>query len=119
MTGIQLPVNTTIGKGLRFAHFSCIIINENSILGDNVTIFQGVTIGSMRGKGCPEIGNNVVIAAGAKIIGKVTVGSNVFIGANAVVVKDVPDGAVVAGNPAKILNMNGEKYVSLYNTVYE
>lgn len=94
------------------------MINEKASIGENVTIFQGVTIGSMRGKGAPTIGNNVVIAAGAAIIGKVKVGNNCFIGANAVVVKDVPDGAVVVGNPAKIINFNGAHNVSLYNKTF-
>ena len=84
-----------------------------------MTIFQGVTIGSMRGKGVPVIGNNVVIAAGAKVIGDVRIGNNVFIGANAVVVKDVPDGAVVGGNPARIISMKGAQYVSYYTELFD
>jgi serine O-acetyltransferase len=114
LTGIQIPFETKIGKSLFFAHFSCIIINSSAIIGDNCTIFQGVTIGSKRGEGVPVIGNNCVIAAGSKIIGDVKIGNNVEVGANAVVVKDIPDNAVVGGIPAKILNMNGEKICKLY-----
>lgn len=71
---------------------------------------QGCTIGSQRGGrkgGIPTIGDNVVVCAGAKVIGNIKIGNNVMIGANAVVVDDVPDNAVVAGVPAKIINMNG------------
>jgi serine O-acetyltransferase len=114
LTGIQLRFGTQIGKGLFFAHFSGIVISRKAIIGDYCTIFHGVTIGSIRGKGEPVIGNNVVIAPGAKIIGKVKIGNNVFIGANSVVVKDIPDNAVVVGIPARILNMEGYKNTQLY-----
>ena len=111
-TGIQLPIGTIIGGGLRFFHHDSIVVAQNSIIGMNVSIHQGVTIGrSFNGKkaGVPTIGNNVVIFAGAKILGKVTIGNNAVIGANAVVVKDVPDNAVVGGIPAKILSEDGDK----------
>ena len=75
---------------------------------------QGVTVGGARGKGAPIIGDNVVLSAGCKIIGNVKIGNNVFVGANAVVVKDVPDGATVAGIPAKIINMKGTDNVTMY-----
>lgn len=114
LTGIQLPVASKMGGGIRFAHFSCIVINENVICGKSTVIFQGVTIGGMRGKGCPKIGNNCVIAAGAKIIGNVTIGNNVFVGANAVVTKNIEDNAVVVGIPAKIISHKGKEYTSLY-----
>lgn len=113
-TGIQFTMGCNIGKGLNFAHFSSIVINDTAVIGENCTIFNGVTIGSVRGKGAPYIGNNVVIATGAKVIGNVKIGNNVMIGANAVVVHDVPDNAVVGGIPAKILNMEGKKHVELY-----
>jgi serine O-acetyltransferase len=113
-TGIQITLGAKIGRGLNFSHFSSIVINSGATIGDNCTIFQGVTIGSIRSKGVPTIGNNVVIAAGAKILGNVTIGNNVMIGANAVVVQNVPSNAVVGGIPAKILNMDGEKHIKLY-----
>ncbi len=72
-------------------------------------MFQSVTIGEWKGKR-PQIGNNVTIFAGASVIGNVKVGNNVVIGANALVVRDVPDGAVVAGNPAKVVSMKGKEY---------
>ncbi|GHT87868.1 hypothetical protein FACS189474_1810 [Bacteroidia bacterium] len=115
-TGIQLAFGTKIGKGLFFPHFSCIIINSGVAIGDNCIIYQGVTLGSVRGEkgGVPQIGNNVVICAGAKVIGNVKIGNNVMIGANAVVVNDIPDNAVIGGIPAKILNMDGVRNVANY-----
>lgn len=112
--GIQLPYQTIIGKGLQFSHYNSIVINSDAIIGDFLTIFQGCTIGSVRGKGAPKIGNNCVFFAGSKIIGNLSIGNNVIVAANAVVVKDVPDNAVVGGIPAKILNYNGERISKLY-----
>lgn len=119
-TGIQLPFKTNIGPGLVFPHFSCIIINPKTKIGENCTVFQGVTIGSKRGAdgGSPQFGDNCVIGAGASIIGNCKIGNNVFIGANALVVKDIPDNSVVGGNPAKILNYEGKANTKLYNNIY-
>lgn len=112
-TGIQISKGFPIGKGLYFPHFSSIIIHAERI-GENCTIFQGVTIGSVRGKGRPKIGDNVVIGANSTIIGDLTIGNNAFVGAGSVVVKDVPDNAVVTGNPASIKSYKGNKNISLY-----
>ena len=86
------------------------------MIGNNCTIFQGVTIGSVRGPkgGVPTIGNNVVICSGAKIIGKVNVGNDVIIGAGAVVVNDIPDNSVAVGVPAKIISKNGKINTEYY-----
>lgn len=113
-TGIQVDFKTNIGLGLFFNHFSCIVIDSSAIIGDNCTIMHGTTIGSVRSKGSPTIGNNVVLSAGSKVIGKITIGNNVMIGANTVVTKDVPDNAVVVGNPSKIVNYDGIKHTDLY-----
>ena len=101
---------TPIGKGLHIAHGGCIVVHSGAVLGENVTLSQGVTIGQTLKDGkvlLPVIGSNVYIAPGAKVIGGVHVGNNVVIGANAVVTRDVPDNAVVAGVPAKVLHMGG------------
>lgn len=108
-----MPEKQSVGKGLRFMHYSCIVISAEFI-GENCTIFQGVTIGhSFLGKnpGRPRIGNRVVIFAGAKVIGNISIGDDVIIGANAVVNRSVPSGSVVVGNPAKIINQDSKNYI--------
>lgn len=110
MTGIELPVTTQIGAACFFPHIGNIIIHYQARIGDNCTIVSGVTIGlGGRGeqKGVPEIGSQVYIGPGAKLIGPIKIGDYVAVGANAVVIRDVPDHAVVAGVPAKILNTRG------------
>lgn len=110
MTGIQLPIGTQIGGGLLFSHFSCIIINSHAIIGKNCTIYQGVTIGNVRGKArCHVIGDNVVIAAHVQIIGNVKIGNNVMIVAGSILTKDIPINTVVIRNPARIISYDGIK----------
>lgn len=93
---------TSIGAGLRLTHPFGIIINKNTSIGDNCTIFQFVTIGAIEKEGfthlAPKIGNNVYIGAGAKILGNINIGDNVKVGANSVATTDVPDGGTVVGN---------------------
>ena len=114
--GIQIPESTRIGEGFYIGHFGTIVVNAKAVIGKNVNISQGVTIGVAnrgRHKGVPIIGDSVYIGPGAKIIGNIVVGNNVAIGANAVVVSDVPENACVAGIPAKVISMNGsEGYVN-------
>ncbi len=108
--GIDLKYLTNIGKGFYIGHYGTIIVSENAVIGDNVNISHGVTIGRAnrgKNKGFPTIGSRVYIGPGAKIIGKVTVGSNVTIGANCVVTRDVPDNAVVVGIPCRIISQKG------------
>jgi len=102
-TGISIPAACIIGKGLRIHHFGGIILHPTARLGNNCTIYQGVTIGDRGGSGgAARIGNNVIIGAGAKIIGEITIGNDCVIGANSVVTRDMPDGSVATGNPASI-----------------
>jgi len=108
--GIQIPFATQIGRGFYIGHFSCIVVSPETIIGKNVNISQGVTIGKKDSgirKGAAIINDEVYIGPGAKLIGRVVIGKNVAIGANAVVTKDVPENAVVGGVPAKIISMNG------------
>lgn len=115
VTGIQLALGTSIQQGITFPHFSCIVINGSAIIGKNCTIYQGVTIGSVRGKkGAPIIGDNVVIASHVQIIGNVKIGNNVMIGAGSIITKDVPDNAVVIGNPAHIISYNGLEHIKYF-----
>ena len=110
--GLQISRHARIGKGFYIGHYGTIVVSGKAVIGENVNISHGVTIGaSNRGanKGVPTIGNYVYIGPGAKIIGKIQIGDHVAIGANAVVTKDVPDNACVGGVPAKILNMEGSK----------
>jgi len=110
--GIDIPCETKIGKGFFINHFSCLIISSDAVIGENVNVSQGVTIGlASRGdnKGVATIGNNVYIGPGAKIVGNVKIGNNVAIGANAVVTKDVVDNSVIVGIPAKVISMKGTR----------
>lgn len=111
--GIQVSFSNDIGGGLCFAHFSCIVIDCEKI-GKNLTIYQGCTIGAVHGKGEPTIGDNVVMYAGAKVVGKIKIGNNIVIGANAVVLEDVPDNAVVVGVPGKVVSLNASKITQYF-----
>ena len=110
-TGIEIHPGATIGKGFFIDHGSGVIIGETAIVGDNVTLYQGVTLGGTgkeTGKRHPTIGDNVMISAGAKIIGSFTVGENSKIGAGSVVTRDIPANVVAVGNPCHILREIGE-----------
>ncbi|HIK58838.1 MAG TPA: serine acetyltransferase [Nitrospinaceae bacterium] len=103
LTGINLPITARIGEGIRIWHFGCIVLHPNTIIGKNCDIRHDVTIGNRKTySDVPEIGDNVDIGAGAKILGKIIIGNNVSIGANAVVLRDVPDNHIAVGVPAKI-----------------
>lgn len=104
VTGIELPCETTIGRRFRIDHFSDIIISGDVVIGDDVIVRNGVTIGLRRTKerGSPVIGNRVDIGAGAKILGPISIGDDVVIGANAVVITDVPKNSLAVGVPAII-----------------
>lgn len=114
--GIDISRDAQIGSGLYIGHFGGIFVNQGVVIGDNCNISQGVTLGRQnRGDrvGCPVIGNNVYIAPGAKVIGRVEVGDFVAIGANAVVVHDVAPHTSVGGIPARPISDSGsEGYVN-------
>lgn len=110
VTGIEIHPGAKIGEGVFIDHGSGVIIGETAEVGNNVTLYQGVTLGGTgkeKGKRHPTIGNNVVISAGAKVIGSFTVGDNVKIGAGSVVVHPVPANCTVIGVPGKIVIRNG------------
>ncbi|MFA5150355.1 MAG: serine O-acetyltransferase EpsC [Candidatus Omnitrophota bacterium] len=111
-TGIEIHPGARIGKGLFIDHGMGVVVGETAIIGDNVLLYQGVTLGGTgleQGKRHPTIGNNVVIGAGAKILGNITIGDNSYIGANAVVIKDVPMNSTVVGVPGRITKQEGKK----------
>ncbi len=112
MTGIEIHPGARIGKRFFIDHGMSVVIGETAVIGDDVLIYQGVTLGGTgveKGKRHPTIGNNVVIGAGAKILGNITIGDNSYIGANAVVIKDVPANSTVVGVPGRITKQEGKK----------
>ena len=105
LTGVEIHPAATIGRGLFIDHGTGVVIGETAVIGDNVTLFQGVTLGGTgkdKGKRHPTLGNNVVVGAGAKILGNITIGHHALIGANAVVIRDVPEDSTVVGVPGRI-----------------
>lgn len=105
-TGIEIHPGATIGKGLFIDHGIGVVIGETAIIGDNVTLYQGVTLGGTgkeKGKRHPTIGNNVMISAGAKVLGSFTIGENSKIGAGSVVLSEVPPNSTVVGVPGRVV----------------
>lgn len=108
-TGIEIHPGAQIGKGFFIDHGSGVIIGETTIIGDNVTLYQGVTLGGTgkeKGKRHPTIGDNVMISAGAKVLGSFTIGENSKIGAGSVVLKAVPPNSTVVGVPGHVVKKN-------------
>lgn len=112
LTGVDIHPGAQIGEGLFIDHATGVVIGETTIIGNNCTIFQGATLGGTgkdTGKRHPTLMNNVMISAGAKVLGPVTVGNNCKIGAGAVVLNSVPDGCTVVGIPGRIVKQNNVK----------
>ena len=113
LTGIEIHPGATIGKGFFVDHGMGVVVGETAEVGDNVTIYHGVTLGGTgkdKGKRHPTIGNNVVIGAGAKVLGPIFVGDNCRIGANSVVLKNTPPNSTVVGIPGKIVTKDMIEY---------
>lgn len=111
-TGIEIHPGAEIGEDFFIDHGMGVVIGETTIIGNDVLIYQGVTLGGTgkeRGKRHPTIGNNVVIGAGAKVLGNIIIGDNSYIGSNAVVIKDVPQNSTVVGVPGRITKQEGRK----------
>jgi serine O-acetyltransferase len=113
MTGVEIHPAARIGRGFFIDHGMGVVIGETAVIGDNVTLFQGVTLGGTgkeRGKRHPTVGNNVVIGAGAKVLGNITIGEGSIIGANAVVIRDVPGHSTVVGVPGRIAKIKDRHF---------
>ncbi len=111
-TGIEIHPGAAIGKGLFIDHGNGVIIGETAVIGDNVTLYQGVTLGGTgkeKGKRHPTVKDNVMISAGAKVIGSFTVGENSKIGAGSVVVNEVPPNCTVVGIPGRVVKRDNIK----------
>jgi serine O-acetyltransferase len=114
LTGIEIHPGATIGRRLFIDHGMGVVIGETAIVGDDVTLYQGVTLGGTgkeHGKRHPTIEDNVVIGGGAKVLGNITVGRNSRIGAGSVVLRNVPEHSTVVGVPGHIVFRNGERVI--------
>ncbi|MBN1958285.1 MAG: serine O-acetyltransferase [Desulfuromonadales bacterium] len=115
LTGIEIHPGATIGRGFFIDHGMGVVIGETAEIGDNCTLYHGVTLGGTswaKEKRHPTLGNNVIIGSGAKILGPFTLGDNCKVGSNSVVVKEVPENATVVGIPGRVV-MSGEKRVGV------
>ena len=112
LTGIEIHPGATIGKGLFIDHGSAVVIGETTEIGDNCTLYQGVTLGGTGkdvGKRHPTLGNNVMVGAGAKVLGPFKIGDNTKIAANAVVLEAIPENSTAVGIPARVVRRSGQK----------
>lgn len=118
LTGADIHPGAKVGKDFFIDHATGVVIGETAEIGDNVSIYQGVTLGGVsteKKKRHPTIGNNVVIGAGATILGPITIGDNVRVGAGSVVIKSVPPNCTVVGVPAKIVQRTGTTTIDLHH----
>ena len=110
-TGIEIHPGAVIGRRLFIDHGSGVVIGETTVIGDDVTLYQGVTLGGTgkdTGKRHPTLGSHVTVGAGAKVLGPITLGDHVKVGAGAIVLKDVPDHCTVVGNPGRVVRQRGQ-----------
>ena len=120
-TGIEIHPGATIGKGLFIDHGSGVVIGETSEIGDYCTIYQGVTLGGTGkdvGKRHPTLLDHVLVGAGAKVLGPLTIGNNVRVAAGAVVLEDIPDNCTAVGIPAKVVRKDGKKVVDCLDQIH-
>ncbi|SIT73306.1 serine O-acetyltransferase [Ectothiorhodosinus mongolicus] len=116
LTGIEIHPGATIGRRFFIDHGMGVVIGETAQIGDDCTLYHGVTLGGTsweKGKRHPTLGNNVVVGAGAKILGPLHIGNNARVGSNAVVLKDIPAGATVVGIPGRITALEGGEAAGL------
>ncbi len=121
LTGIEIHPGAKIGKGLVIDHGMGVVIGETTVIGDNCTLYQGVTLGGTGkdvGKRHPTLGNDVMVGAGAKILGPFKIGDNSKIAANAVVLDEIPENCTAVGMPAKIVRKEGQKVIDQLDQVH-
>ncbi len=114
-TGIEIHPGATIGKGLFIDHGHGVVIGETAIIGDNVTLYQGVTLGGtgkQKGKRHPTLEDNVMVGTGAKVLGDITIGAGSMIGAGSVVLNDVPPNSTVVGVPGRVVKRDNVRIPS-------
>jgi serine O-acetyltransferase len=112
VTGVEIHPAAVIGREFFIDHGAGVVIGETAVIGDRVTLYQGVTLGGtgfQRGKRHPTLGDNVTVGSGAKLLGPIKVGDGAKVGANTVVVEDVPPGATVVGNPGHPVRVEGKR----------
>ena len=115
-TNIEIHPAARLGRRVFIDHGTGVVIGETTVVGDDCTIYQGVTLGGTgkhRGKRHPTLGNNVMVGAGAKVLGPITIGDNVRIAAGAVVLSDIPDNSTAVGGPARVVRRNGARVIDL------
>ncbi len=115
-TGIEIHPGAQIGRRFFIDHGTGIVIGETTVIGDDVTLYQGVTLGGTgkdTGKRHPTLGNNVLVGAGAKVLGPLTIGNNVNVAAGAVVLDNIPENSTAVGVPARVVRRNGKKIADL------
>lgn len=121
LTGIEIHPGAKIGKGLVIDHGSGVVIGETAEIGDNCTLYQGVTLGGTgkdTGKRHPTLGDNVMVGSGAKVLGPFKVGNGAKIASNAVVLEEVPENATAVGVPARVVRINGERVTDQLDHVH-
>jgi serine O-acetyltransferase len=112
VTGVEIHPAAVIGREFFIDHGAGVVIGETAVIGDRVTLYQGVTLGGtgfQRGKRHPTLGDDVTVGSGAKLLGPIAIGDSVKVGANTVVVEDVPPGATVVGNPGHTVRVEGRR----------
>jgi len=113
-TGVEIHPGATLGRGVFIDHGMGVVIGETTVVGDNVTLYQGCTLGGAgreSGKRHPTLGDNVVVGCGARVLGNIRIGNDVRIGAGSVVVRDVPDHCTVVGVPARVVRERGRRVI--------
>ncbi len=121
VTGIEIHPGATIGRGLVIDHGTGVVIGETAEIGDNCTIYQGVTLGGTgkdTGKRHPTLGDNVMVGAGAKVLGPVNIGNNVKVASGAVVLEDLPEDSTAVGIPARVVRVAGKRVANDLDQVH-